>query len=399
METKRFDLYNEELGKWYYNVWGAEAPEAGKNEWKTLCIFHPETHPSLLINDKKGTYHCFGCDKKGKAWESTEHKEEFSTATATLSAERAIVEALSLDDAVIKANDLINLEIPEPKSILKPWITEESITLIAGWRGTGKTWFSLGIANAITMGYPKFGCWDIVTPVPCLYVDGEMSLFSMKQRLNLLGHTEKQEKAPLLIYSNALANAKEKPSTNLYNPEHREIIRAICKKEGIKVVFIDNISSMAPGEDENAKKDWDCINQWLLSLRFMGVSTIMLHHTGKSGSQRGTTGREDNVDHSILLSHPSDYIIDDGIRFRINFTKNRVDYQNLPLIKEVEFKGIKGNFEGRDRLYLNYEPVALNKTDLIKERLGQGAKVKDIAAELEVSERYIYRVKKEIGLN
>lgn len=37
-----------------------------------LCPFHEEKTPSFMVDQKKNTYHCFGCDVHG-------HVEDFKT--------------------------------------------------------------------------------------------------------------------------------------------------------------------------------------------------------------------------------------------------------------------------------------------------------------------------------
>ncbi len=39
----------------------------GKN-WKGLCPFHAEKTPSFVVNEERGTYHCFGCGAGGTAF-------------------------------------------------------------------------------------------------------------------------------------------------------------------------------------------------------------------------------------------------------------------------------------------------------------------------------------------
>ncbi len=45
---------------------------------------------------------------------------------------------------------------------------------------------------------------------------------------------------------------------------------------GIKLWVVDNLASVAGGLDENSRQDWDPVNQWLLELRFAGITTMIL---------------------------------------------------------------------------------------------------------------------------
>ena len=60
--SKLFDLWdNQEKRK----VSVETTKKEGKN-WITLCPFHPDQNrPNLYIDEEKGTYHCFACNKKG----------------------------------------------------------------------------------------------------------------------------------------------------------------------------------------------------------------------------------------------------------------------------------------------------------------------------------------------
>lgn len=90
--------------------------------------------------------------------------------------------------------------------------------------------------------------------------------------------------------------------------------------------MLDNIGSLAPGIDENTKKDWDPINQWFLELRSVGISIVMVHHKGKKGDQRGTSAREDNIDVAFELKRPPNYKAQDGATFNVMPTKTRSFY-------------------------------------------------------------------------
>ena len=49
-------------------------------------------------------------------------------------------------------------------------------------RGLGKTWFALGLAYAVASG-SRFIKWDAPGPQGVLFIDGEMPLSLMQERL------------------------------------------------------------------------------------------------------------------------------------------------------------------------------------------------------------------------
>ncbi len=115
-------------------------------------------------------------------------------------------------------------------------------------------------------------------------------------------------------------------------------MKAILLARGVKFWVLDNLASLAGGIDENSSRDWSPINSWLLDLRFAGITTALLHHTGKGGDQRGTSAREDNLDCSLTLRQPPDYVPEDGARFIVSFKKARVATSDLPLIADTQFR-------------------------------------------------------------
>jgi hypothetical protein len=242
----------------------------------------------------------------------------------------------SFEDAILPETEFNIIELPTRKDILRPWLKEQSNSLVPGWRGVGKTWCAMGIVNAVTINEP-FGPWDAGEPVPCLYLEGEMPAETVRERFREL-RNDAERKAPLYIYSDAYANHLGLPRANLLNESWRKKMKSILLARHVKLWVIDNLASLASGIDENSKRDWDPINAWLLELRFAGIATIMLHHTNKMGSQRGTSAREDNIDSSILLRHPPDYTPEDGARFIATFKKARVHTEDLSLIADTEFQ-------------------------------------------------------------
>lgn len=61
-------------------------------EWKACCPFHDEKSPSFYVNDDKGFYHCFGCQKHGGAidWMIEQRGLEFMDAVKELAADAGL---------------------------------------------------------------------------------------------------------------------------------------------------------------------------------------------------------------------------------------------------------------------------------------------------------------------
>jgi len=301
------------------------------------------------------------------------------------------METNPLRPALLDVDKFLALEIPNKSPILYPWLTEQSINLVSGWRGTGKTWFALSLFDCISKGQ-GFGPWNTVSPVPCLYMDGEMTTLDIQHRLRLLmdaDHTER--KSNLIIYSDAYANSLGIPRARLDSALWRSELKELLIGEGIKLVCFDNIASLTPGKDENIKKDWDETNQWLLGLRFEGISSLLLHHTGKAGQQRGTSAREDNINVSIVLVKPSDYIEDEGAKFLVRFSKIRGDSRDQSLLQDLEFTLT----QTEDRVGWAWANVRGKIKYEILTMLAEGVKQVEICTLLQVSKGYVSQIKAE----
>jgi hypothetical protein len=297
---------------------------------------------------------------------------------------------VTIDDIILSANQFYQLDIPERQELLFPWLKEDSINLASGWRGSGKTWLALGVLDAVSRGEP-FGPWECKKSVPCLFLDGEMTVSDDHERIeNLKLYTDRSN--PLYIYSDALANQMGLPRAHLANESWRQKIKQILITRKIKLWVVDNLASLASGIDENKKQDWDPINSWLLELRFAGISTIMLHHTNKDGGQRGTSAREDNLDISMMLKKPHDYMPEDGARFIVNFGKARVQTSRLNLIADTEFKLIIN--ESGNHVW-TFGSVRKETKNEILRLLDEGLTQTDIKNTLGIDKAYVSRIRKQ----
>lgn len=279
-------------------------------------------------------------------------------------------------------------EIPiQPKTVyLHPWVTSSQVILVSGWRNSGKTMFVMSMLDSITKKM-QFGPWSCELPETCLYMDGEMVADDVIDRLKGFGLGNRQ--CPLFIYSDYYANSLGLSRANLLDEKWRAAMQKLLIENNVKIWAVDNLASLTPGADENVKSEWDPVNQWFLELRFQGITSVLVHHTGKGGAQRGTSAREDNIDISIGLERPANYHTEDGARFVCKFHKSRIKTADLPYVKDYEFQ-----LREQDGRYVwTYCDEQADKKRQVLTMLDQGFKQKDIADELGVSGAYISKVK------
>jgi KaiC/GvpD/RAD55 family RecA-like ATPase len=276
---------------------------------------------------------------------------------------------------------------PPIQTIMDPWMTTGSTHMIYGPRGAGKTFFALSIALAITRD-TDFGAWSINQPVNCLYCDGEMMPQDMVARVRGLSHNTGKEAKTLYILSSGQLQYEGIPSVNISREKHQKEIYEMIIENEIGAVFLDNISALTPGIDENVSTEWDNIAQWANIIKRTGCAVIFIHHAGKAGTQRGTSGREDMLDTVIKLK-PVSADAADGLNVNVVFEKSRhiagekAMSSGFTLIGEPGKESLTWGFTGPGNV----------KREKIIEMLVEGKTYSDIVETLNVSKKTIIKYK------
>lgn len=190
-------------------------------------------------------------------------------------------------------SEFLKLKYDEQIVYLDPLVRSESIVLITGSGGVGKTMFVLGFCKSLVSG-EKFGDWEVRNRTKVLYIDGELPISVFMNRVRGFGIGD-----DLIIMSSSV----DRDTTfSLNNEYYKSEIKKYLIENDIKVCVFDNLSSLTPGLDENSKREYDPINQYFMDLRRHGITSIIVHHTGKNKKeQRGTSGRTDSIDVWINL--------------------------------------------------------------------------------------------------
>ncbi len=297
---------------------------------------------------------------------------------------RRVHNANDYRQSVLSEDEFMHIRIPPRRYIVRDLIVEKTITIVNGYRGGGKSWCVTAIGNEVSWG-GQIGPWTVETPTNVLIIDGEMPMSLLQERLDKLnmGRNIKHKPAKLYIYPESYAYRIGLKRASILDTVWRERMHEEIDRLQIGLLILDNLSSLAPGVDENEKMSFDAVNRWLLELRFNGITIIMTHHTGKSGEQRGTSAHEDHVDTALVLTKPKGYAPEDGCKFLCVPTKDR-----MHMIKENVMLQLVDDADGRSW----FESVKIGrKVDAVK--LNPDMSLRE-AKEKGISSRTYYRAKK-----
>jgi hypothetical protein len=229
--------------------------------------------------------------------------------------EKSWMDALSA--AVVTSSELHDLQLTPRRKLLGDWFCEGDLGFIFAFRGVGKTWLALAIAQALSTG-GKLGDWQAHERVKVLYIDGEMPPDLMRDRCEGL----QASNGNLEFLNHEILFERTGKVLNIANPEVQQAIAARCVDTRSKVLVLDNLSTLASGMKENEADSWELVNNWLLDLRRRKIAVVIVHHAGRSGEMRGTSKREDNVFWIIALDDAKNNNDDKrGARFISRFTK------------------------------------------------------------------------------
>jgi KaiC/GvpD/RAD55 family RecA-like ATPase len=253
----------------------------------------------------------------------------------------------NMGDFIVNSNIWNDMTLGDENYYLYPFVVEENLTYVVADPGTGKTIFLASICNAISKG-EDFGPWENKSGAKkILYVEGELGKRYWQKMTKTIGIDSDNfftlSKSQVISENSKLGN-----NILLTNDWFRGFIETYLIDNEIKVVVFDNLSSLTPGLDENSKKDFDPINQYFIRLRAMGVTVLVVHHTGKSGDQRGISSRKDQVDKFIYLRAVKGHDPLDGARFTLSFDKSRMEPGICDSIKTKELwfqQTARGNYE------------------------------------------------------
>ena len=219
---------------------------------------------------------------------------------------------------LISAANFVHLEVPRRKNHWGRLIQSNQTGMLFGPRGRGKTWVALSLAICISACISFLGR-KARRARRVIYLDGEMDLFTLRQRIVALCSSFNVDPPANLKLFTPEAFTDLLPSINTSEGQ-----RAIDEMIGTDwdVIFIDNYSAWS-GDGRETAEAWAPMMRWMLGHKRAGRTVIVIHHTGKTGKQRGSSSHEDALDWSVALKPLEDVADDGALRFNLVWEKSR----------------------------------------------------------------------------
>ena len=188
---------------------------------------------------------------------------------------------------------------PAARWLLRGTIEQDSLTVIYGPSGQGKSFVALSMAASIATGSAWFDCK--VSQGPVVYLAGE-GYAGIGRRLRVWQLTNPDahlENAPLFVSRRIVAMANSADAL-------AEIDAAITEAGTGRpsVVFVDTLARAAVGLDENSAADMGLLMAACDEIRHKyDCCVVIIHHTGHDASRaRGSTAIKGTLDAEIQIT-------------------------------------------------------------------------------------------------
>ena len=282
---------------------------------------------------------------------------------------------------ILQMRELIEMDLPPDRPLLRPWLPEDGIVLLHAKAGAGKTFFAMAAAYAVATGGSFLG-WEATEPAGVLYCDAELPIKVLQERLKQLT-TVNENHCP----DNFHLLSSDFQDLGIPSIDSTEGFRFIEEaiRPGVRLLVLDNLSTLLRNGVENEAQSWQPTQDWLLRLRRKGITTMVVHHSGKSGDQRGTSKRLDVVNTVLSLSL-QDSEDENKTVITLNFSKHRGFFGEDAASRRITMQ---------DGIW-SWTKEAQNNREIVKQFLKEGMKQSEISRELGFSRQYISKLVKQM---
>ena len=229
----------------------------------------------------------------------------------------------------ISLGRLWDIRFPPRDYLVLPWLRQRESAMVYAAPGVGKSLFAMSLALAVAGGGKALGKWEAPKAQRVLYVDGEMPIDDIQKRTFALFPATGGDREA--VTNNLHLSARQyqdagKVFVDLTDESSRNDLLGRIKEAGVELLILDNLSTLATVEDENAASQFNDVIEFLLRAKNEGVACVLVHHSNKTGaSYRGSSKLATTFEVILRLEEANLKATDqtDTTRFRLSWDKFR----------------------------------------------------------------------------
>lgn len=211
---------------------------------------------------------------------------------------RIVRQMFQPDEPLVLSTEAEILNRPSPEWLIHGLIQEDTIALLAGPGGLGKSFLALGMARSLAAGRMFFN--RSVKKGRVLYVAAEgVSAFGDRVRAWNLANPDVSVPADGITYVESGVNLSDEGSVDR--------LAEIVREGEYALVILDTMSQLGHMENENNNAEVAQVFRQVKRLRDVrrGTSVLVIDHTpAQGGKVRGATAKRDNAD-TVIMAIPS----------------------------------------------------------------------------------------------
>ena len=227
--------------------------------------------------------------------------------------------------------------IPYQAPFISDLIEQDESLMIYAQTGVGKSWVAMMMAVRLALGEDQQGSegvrngWQTNEPTKVMYIEGEMSERVVFQRFQQL--CKGRDRATIMKNLEIrTTNPADLAHTNVADRACLQVIVDYCKGKGITCLILDNLSALfeaASGADENSAEYGKMVGQVVTRLKHEGITPVLIHHTGKEGSNyRGSSAIAQSFGTTLLLKKCEDFDTEINASWGYTLQKNRGGFKD-----------------------------------------------------------------------
>lgn len=204
--------------------------------------------------------------------------------------------------------------LPEPEWLINDIMNRNTVAMLAGEGGVGKSMLAMQMACALSSGSDFLG-FECPQPAPVIYLNAEDTRLKFNRRIRAYRH--------MLIMADLLTNEQHDLIANqlyYYGAENtfarftaketKELINSVnaVARNSRPIILVDPLITFAEGDENDNKAMGQVIDMFRALRNHTDSSVMFMHHAGKSegAEYRGASALKDGVRQAYSMKQMTD---------------------------------------------------------------------------------------------